>query len=59
MGDVRTGIIDCVGCGAGGPLAYYTLKELESHDFKLGFRYMFSRPEPYFPPEPAPLVRKG
>jgi opacity protein-like surface antigen len=59
MGDVRTGIVDCVGCGAGGPLAYYTLKELESHDFKLGFRYMFSQPEPYFPPEPAPLVRKG
>jgi hypothetical protein len=36
------------------------MKELESHDFKLGFRYMFSRPEPFIPPvEPAPLVRKG
>jgi hypothetical protein len=50
--------VDCVGCGVGGPLAYYTMKELQSHDFKLGFRYLFSNPEPFIP-EPAPLVRKG
>lgn len=56
MGSVRTGIVDCVGCGVvNGPLAYYTMKNLDSHDFKLGFRYMFSEPT-YTPP---PLVRKG
>jgi opacity protein-like surface antigen len=57
MGDVRTGIVDCAGCGVvGGPLAYYKMRNLDSHDFKLGFRYLFT--EPVMPP-PPPLVRKG
>jgi hypothetical protein len=54
---VRTGIVDCVGCGAGGPLAYYTLHGLDSHDIKLGLRWMLDAPPP--PPPPAPLVTKG
>jgi opacity protein-like surface antigen len=57
MGNVRTGIVDCVGCGAGGPLAYYTLHGLDSHDIKLGLRWMLDAPPP--PPPPAPLVTKG
>jgi opacity protein-like surface antigen len=56
MGDVRTGIVDCVGCGVvNGPLAYYTLRTLDSHDIKLGLRWMLDAPTP-----PAyPLMTKG
>lgn len=54
MGSVRTGIIDCVGCGAGGPLAYYTLRNLDSHDIKLGLRWLLDAPPP-----PAPIMTKG
>jgi opacity protein-like surface antigen len=57
MGDVRTGIVDCQTCGVFGPLAYYTMKNLDSHDFKLGFRYLFNEPQPVY--APLPLMRKG
>jgi opacity protein-like surface antigen len=56
MGDVKTAVIDCLGCGAGGPLAYYTMKRFDSHDFKLGLRWMLDAPAPV---QPYPLVRKG
>jgi hypothetical protein len=56
MGNVRTGIVDCVGCGVGGPLAYYTLRKLDSHDIKLGLRWMIDSPAP---PPPPPLITKG
>lgn len=58
MGSVRTGIVDCVGCGAGGPLAYYTLRSLDSHDIKLGLRWMLNAPSPE-PVYSPPLMRKG
>jgi opacity protein-like surface antigen len=58
MGDVQTGIIDCAsaGCAAGGgPRAFYTLTNFESHDIKLGVRWMLA-PEPVYAP---PLMRRG
>ncbi|MCC7348548.1 MAG: porin family protein [Variibacter sp.] len=59
MGSVRTGIVDCVGCGAGGPLAYYTLRNLDAHDVKLGLRWMLNAPAAPEPIYQAPLMRKG
>jgi opacity protein-like surface antigen len=59
MGSVRTGIVDCAGCGAGGPLAYYTMRNMDAHDIKLGLRWMLNAPPPVEPAYPAPLVRKG
>lgn len=50
-----------VNCGVNGqPCAgtfVYTLKDLASHDFKVGVRWMFDEPAPVF--QPAPLMRKG
>lgn len=60
MGTVATGVVDCQGCGiVGGPLAYYSLNSLQSHDFKLGVRWLLDEPAPVYMPAPAPLVRKG
>ena len=61
MGDVNTGIIDCNGGGCstgGGPRAFYTLREFDSHDLKLGMRWML-QPEQQQPVYQPPLVRKG
>ena len=55
MGDVKTGIVDCSGCGVTGPLAFYTLRNFDSHDFKIGMRWMLQGP----PQEPYPIMRKG
>ena len=60
MGNVNTGIIDCAsgGCSTGaGPRAFYTFREMDSHDVKFGMRWMLA-PEsaPAYMP---PLVRKG
>jgi opacity protein-like surface antigen len=60
LGDVRTSIIDCadVGCGGattGGPAAYYTLTNFDSHDLRIGLRWML-QPDP---PAYIPLMRKG
>lgn len=57
FGSVNTSIIDCAsgGCSTGaGPRAYYTLRDLDSHDVKFGMRWML-QPEP----APQPLMRKG
>jgi opacity protein-like surface antigen len=56
MGDVQTAKVDCsdVTC-ATGPRAFYTLTNFESHDFKIGVRFML---QPDAPP-PPPLIRKG
>ncbi len=53
FGDVRTGQIDCF-CGA----VYQGLKvrDLESHDIKLGMRWALGGSAPAY--EPAPLIRK-
>lgn len=58
MGDVKTGTVACNGCGGAGPLAYYSLRGFDSHDFKLGLRWQLDTPV-YAPPSYAPLVRKG
>jgi opacity protein-like surface antigen len=62
MGDVSTGVIDCAGGGCstgGGPRAYYTFREMDSHDLKFGMRWMLApeaTPAPMYAP---PLMRKG
>ncbi len=58
MGDVKTAVVGCNGCGAGGPLAYYALKQFDSHDLKLGLRWQLDAPV-VAPPMYAPLMRKG
>jgi opacity protein-like surface antigen len=58
MGNVNTSIIDCAnsGCaGTGGPSAYYTFQNFDSHDIKFGMRWMLQPEQTYQPP----LVRKG
>jgi opacity protein-like surface antigen len=60
MGNVNTGIIDCAsgGCSTGaGPRAFYTFREMDSHDIKFGMRWMLA-PEAV-PAYMPPLVRKG
>jgi opacity protein-like surface antigen len=59
MGTVNTSEVLCgaTGCGTGqGPRAYYQLHNFDSHDFKIGLRFLLQQPEP----APAyPLIRKG
>ena len=58
MGSARTAEADCGagGCGAGGtPRAYYHLRDIDSHDIKLGVRWMLE-PEPVQAP---PALRRG
>jgi opacity protein-like surface antigen len=64
FGNVNTSIIDCAssGCSTGaGPRAFYTLREMDSHDFKFGMRWMLApdqtTPAPAY--APPPLIRKG
>jgi len=60
MGNVNTGVIDCAaaGCSTGaGPRAFYTFREMDSHDIKFGMRWMLA-PEAV-PAYMPPLVRKG
>jgi opacity protein-like surface antigen len=61
MGDAETGVVSCL--PACDQKTVYRAKELESHDIKLGMRWMFGAPvvaAAYIPPPPpmAPLVRK-
>jgi opacity protein-like surface antigen len=60
FGNVNTSIIDCAngGCSVGaGPRAFYTLRELDSHDIKFGMRWMLQPDvQPMYQP---PLMRKG
>ena len=60
MGDVQTAEIICgaSGCGTGGgPRAYYSLTNFDSHDIKIGMRWMLQPDAP--PPPPYPIMRKG
>jgi opacity protein-like surface antigen len=58
MGDVQTQTIDCAsgGCATGGPRAFYNLTNFDSHDIKLGMRWMLA-PEPVY--APPVLSRRG
>jgi opacity protein-like surface antigen len=61
MGSPHTAEVNCNGitCNnpVGGPRAFYTLTDFDSHDFKLGMRWMFNEPpQPVYAP---PLMRKG
>jgi opacity protein-like surface antigen len=60
MGDVQTQTIDCAafGCSGGGPRAFYTLTNFDSHDIKLGMRWMLA-PEPVAPVYAPTLMRRG
>ena len=61
MGNVNTGVIDCAsgGCSTGGgPRAFYTFREMDSHDLKFGMRWMLA-PEQQAPVYMPPLMRKG
>jgi len=61
MGSANTAEIQCGanGCGTGGgPRAYYTLRDMDSHDIKFGMRWML-QPEQQQPAYMPPLVRKG
>jgi opacity protein-like surface antigen len=58
MGSAQTAEVQCgaAGCGVGGgPRAYYHLRNMDSHDLKLGVRWML-QPEPVYQP---PLMRRG
>ena len=58
FGSVDTSIINCgaFGCNVGnGPRAYYTFTDFDSHDFKIGMRWMLQQAVPV----PPPLIRKG
>jgi opacity protein-like surface antigen len=58
--DVAEILCGASGCGTpgGGPRASYTLREIDSHDIKLGVRWMLA-PEPPAPMYQPPLMRKG
>jgi len=56
MGSAQTAEVQCaVGCGIGGPRAHYHLRNIDSHDLKLGVRWLL-QPEPVYQP---PLMRRG
>ncbi len=68
LGTVNTPIIDCNsgGCSGSGSRAYYGLTNFDSHDFKIGLRWMLQAetPQPVYAPPPVyspppPLMRKG
>jgi opacity protein-like surface antigen len=60
MGNPETGIVNCnsAGCAGTGPRAFYSLSDFQSHDFKIGMRWLLNQPAVS---EPAyqPLMRKG
>ena len=61
FGNVNTSIIDCAsgGCSTGGgPRAFYTFREMDSHDLTFGMRWMIA-PEQAAPVYHPPLMRKG
>jgi opacity protein-like surface antigen len=61
FGNVNTSIVDCAsgGCSTGGGArAFYTLKEMDSQDIKLGVRWLL-QPDQAAPVYQPPLIRKG
>jgi opacity protein-like surface antigen len=59
MGEAETGRVGCAGtCSTGGG-TIYKVKELESHDFKIGMRWMLGGPVAEMPASyGAPIIRK-
>ena len=57
MGSPDTAIVNCnsTGCATTGPRAFYTLTDMQSHDLKIGMRWLFNEPPVYQPP----IMRKG
>ena len=54
MGDAEVGTITCIpGCDL---RTNYKVKEIDSHDIKIGMRWMLGGPVAYEPP--PPLIRK-
>lgn len=63
MGDARAGTIVCQGTAAscGSPVLQtsYKLRDVDSHDFKIGMRWLLAGPvATAYEPAPPPLVRK-
>ena len=62
MGDAKVGTIVCQGgaasCGTPVLQTSYKLRDIESHDFKLGMRWLLSGPVASYEPAPPPLIRK-
>jgi opacity protein-like surface antigen len=59
MGDVQTQTIDCASGGCanpGGARAFYNLTNFDSHDIKLGMRWMLAPDAPVYAPT---LSRRG
>ncbi len=63
MGSANTVEVQCGanGCGGigGGPRAYYTLRDMDSHDIKFGMRWMLQPEQQQQPAYMPPLMRKG
>jgi opacity protein-like surface antigen len=58
MGSPKTAEVLCgaTGCGGnGGPRAFYTLTGMDSHDLRIGLRWMLVPDQPVY----APIMRKG
>src|SRR4051812_33690070 len=55
LGEARTGQINCF-CGQ--TFSPLKVKDLESHDIKLGFRWLLGAPVPVAMEMPAPIIRK-
>ena len=55
LGEARTGQINCF-CGQ--TFSPIKVKDLESHDIKLGFRWLLGAPVPVAMEMPAPIIRK-
>jgi opacity protein-like surface antigen len=54
MGNVHAGVIDCQGTLTGCPRVDYTLRDMTSHDVRLGMRWMLGAPPPRAVAVPAP-----
>jgi opacity protein-like surface antigen len=59
MGNVHAGVIDCQGVWAGCPRVDYTLRDMTSHDFRLGMRWTLGAPAPVPVAMPRPVIARN